>query len=114
MFIDARVPVVFGEIGQADPVDALLIEGDAPAPANRPVARYERGRSAPSHAPGCACCGPRSAVAMALARLFLARARGEVAFFHRVVAVPLDAEGEEAVRAAIQGDPLACARFRVA
>jgi hypothetical protein len=106
--------VVFGGIGQADLVDALLIEGDAPAPANRPVARYERGTPAPSHAPGCACCGPRNAVTMALTRLFLARTRGEVAFFHRVVAVPLDAEGEEAVRAAVQDDPLACARFRVA
>jgi len=39
MHIDARVPVVFGAITDARPDDALLIEGDAPAPDGRVVVR---------------------------------------------------------------------------
>ena len=39
MFIDARVPVVFGSIEDAGPDDALLIDGDSEAPAGRVVAR---------------------------------------------------------------------------
>jgi hypothetical protein len=106
---DARLPVVFGEVAAAGPDDGLLIEGDAPAPPGRAVARFAAGPR-PWHAMGCACCVPRAAAAAALGRLYLARARGEVAFFHRVVAVVSD---PAAVRAALAEDTLAAGRFRV-
>ncbi len=108
MHIDARVPVVFGAIGDAGPDDALLIEGDAPAPDGRVVVRLME-QSLPSHAIGCACCVPRSAAGSALAGLFLSRGRGDVAFFRRVVAVT---EDRAAVMAAIDGDMLASGWFR--
>jgi hypothetical protein len=107
--MDARVPVVFGDIATAGPDDGLLIEGAAPAPPGRAVARFTPGPLR-WHAPGCACCAPRAAAAAALGRLYLARARGEVAFFHRVVAVVND---PAAVRAALSGDALAAGRFRL-
>jgi hypothetical protein len=66
-----------------------------------------------SHAIGCACCTPRSAVAEALGRLLLARARGEVPWFTRVVAATVTPAGEAAVRAAVAQDPIAGARFRI-
>jgi hypothetical protein len=101
--------VVFADQASAGPDDALLIEGEAPAPPGRAVARFAAGPR-PWHAPGCACCVPRAAAAAALGRLFLARARGEVAFFRRVVAVVND---PAAVRAALAEDVLAAARFRL-
>jgi hypothetical protein len=106
---DARVPVIFGDIAAAGPDDGLLIEGEAPAPPGRAVARFS---SAPRrwHAAGCACCVPRAAAAAALGRLYLARARGEVPFFRRVVASVRD---PASVRAALAGDTLAAGRFRV-
>jgi len=107
--MDARVPVVFGELAAAGPEDGLLIEGDAPAPAGRAVARFTAGPLS-WHAPSCACCVPRAAAAAALGRLYLARARGEVAFFRRVVAVVND---PEAVRAALAEDRLAAGRYRL-
>ena len=109
MSTDARLPVVFGDFSTAGPDDALLIEGEAPAPAGAAVARFAAGPR-PWHAVGCACCVPRAAAAAALGRLYLARARGEVAFFRRVVAVVHD---PGAVRAALAADALAAARFRI-
>jgi hypothetical protein len=106
---DARLPVVFGDIALAGPDDALLIEGEAPAPPGRPVARFTPGPLR-WHAAGCACCAPRAAAAAALGRLFLARARGDISFFRRVIAVVTD---QAAVRAAIAGDALAAGRFRL-
>ena len=108
MFVDARVPVVFASIAEAEPDDALLIEGDEPVPEGRVVVRLAD-TATPSHAAGCVCCVPRSAVGSALASLFLARGRGEVAFFRRVVAVTAD---PSAVRAALHDDPLASGWFR--
>ncbi|MCW3476830.1 hypothetical protein OL599_19875 [Rhodovastum sp. RN2-1] len=106
--MDARVPVVFGAVGDAGAGDALLIEGDAPAPAGRTAARFA---ATALHVAGCLCCLPRSAAGAALGALFLARARGEVPFFRRVVAVAADTD---AVRAALADDPLAAGRFRLA
>jgi hypothetical protein len=106
---DARVPVVFSDFAAPGPDDALLIEGDAPAPPGRVVVRFAAGPR-PWHAPGCACCAPRAAAAAALGRLYLARARGEVAFFRRVVAVVKD---PAALRAALAEDALAAGRFRL-
>jgi hypothetical protein len=73
----------------------------------------ERFELSPGHAPGCACCQPRSAAASGLDRLFQRRARGEIPFFRRVLAVTATAEGEMAVWTAIRSDPLVSARFRL-
>ena len=107
--MDARVPVVFGDIATAGPDDGLLIEGDTPAPPGRAVARFTPGPLR-WHARGCACCAPRTAAAAAHGRLYLARARGEVPFFRRIVAV---VNNPAAVRAALSGDVLAAGRFRL-
>lgn len=109
MFIDARVQVVFGALDDAGPDDALLIEGDTAAPAGRIVVRLS-GEATPAHVAGCVCCVPRSAAGSALAGLFLARGRGDVAFFRRVFVVTSD---EAAIRAAVEDDMLASGWFRI-
>ena len=90
LFVDARIPVTFG---------ALNGEGDASFTPSGVAA----------HAIGCACCTSRSEDALALDRLFLARVRGEVPWFRRIV-VPTD---NAALRASIVADPVLAARFRI-
>ncbi len=97
LMLDARVPVVFGNSRDAQESDAVLtgvLDG------------------ALAHDAGCACCMARTPAAQALSRLFMQRARGEVAFFRRVLVDGHDAEA--AVRAALASDPVAAARFRLA
>jgi len=85
--------------------DVAFIAGEGvPVPPGSAVERI----AAPAHAPGCACCVPRAALAAALHRLFVRRARGEVPFFRRIVV----AAEAEAVAAAL-ADPLVAARFRL-
>eukprot|EP01037_Dinobryon_pediforme_P002673 gene2673-2712_t len=108
MHIDARIPVVFGAIDTLGPDDALLIDGDAEAPEGRVVVRLAA-ESKPSHTIGCVCCVPRSAAGSALAGLFLARGRGEIAYFRRVLAVT---DNREAIVEAIENDMLASGWFR--
>jgi hypothetical protein len=107
--LDARIPLVFGRVEDAGPDDAVLMEGDDPVAVAGAVVRIAPAAVA-DHAPGCACCLPRPPVAAALGGLFLARARGEVPFFRRVVAVVAD---DAPIRAAIAGDPLVSGRFRL-
>jgi hypothetical protein len=107
---DDRVPVHFGA---AEAGEAVLAEGEASAPDSAPVARFRLSPARPGHAPGCACCIPRGPVAEALGRLFVARARGEVAWF-RSVAVVASPSGEAAVRAALAEDQVCAGRFRLA
>lgn len=109
MFIDARVPVLFGSVDDAGPDDALLIDGDMEAPAGRVVARLS-GDGPAAHVAGCVCCVPRSAAGSALAGLFLARGRGDVAFFRRVVVVTGDQDG---IVDAVADDVLASGWFRM-
>ena len=111
-FLDTRIPVGFGPAA-LDGGTALLVEGDAPAPAGTPVARFTL-PVATGHSAGCPCCAPRGPVAAALGGLFLARAKGEAAWFERVVALTQGARGREAVLAALANDPLVSARFRAA
>ncbi len=89
VFIDARIPVVFGV--EPGPLDAVL----PPQPG-------------PVHAAGCACCAARAPAAAALDRLFLQRVRGEVPWFTRVVL----ASPDPAVLAAVQSDSVLSARYR--
>jgi hypothetical protein len=111
--IDARVPVRFASPGQGAEASAWLAQGDAPVPTGAVLARFSLPPSLPEHPPGCACCVPRGPVARALSDLFLARARGEVAFFREVLAVVQDAAGEAAIRDALARDPVLQARFRL-
>ena len=110
--VDARVPVRFGKLENTPAGVVLLVEGDAPVGAGRAVERFTVPVEA-LHPIGCVCCAARSPAAQALARLFLARARGEVEMFREVVVVATP-EGEAAVRATLEGDPLVSAWFRLA
>lgn len=97
LMFDARIPVVFGT--SADVRDGDFVLADAL-------------NGVAGHDAGCACCVWRSPAAETLARLFLQRARGEVAFFSRVLAVG-GSVAEHAIRTAVQSDPVAAARFRL-
>ncbi len=111
---DARVPVVFAAAELAGAEDALLLDaglldaGQGGGAAAGVVVRLPR--AALGHRIGCVCCVPRGAAAEALGRLFLARARGEVGFFRRVVVCVADAA---AVREAVLGDRLVAGRYRL-
>ena len=96
LMFDARVPVVFGNSQDAQKDDAVLagLLDDVLG-----------------HDSGCVCCVTRTPAAQALGRLFMQRARGEVDFFCRVLVDGRAAEA--AVRAALQSDPVAAARFRL-
>jgi hypothetical protein len=109
---DGRIWVRFGAVGDAEPGEALLIEGPGPAGASA-VARFVLPARIGGHPVGCACCAPRGPVATALGALFLARARGELPWFRCVVAVTQSTGGAAAVRAALEEDVVTRARFRV-
>ena len=108
--IDARIPVRLGSVALAGTGDAILIEGTS-TPADYPAEMFAPATT--SHAPGCACCVARSPAAVALDRLFQRRARGEIGFFRRVIAVTASPEGDIAVWSALRDDPVASARFRL-
>ncbi len=108
--LDARIPVRLGAANPAEEDAAFLVEG-VPGVAERPAEGFTPEVS--GHAPGCSCCAARSPAALALDRLFQRRARGEVTFFRRVIAVTSSPEGDMAVHAALQNDPVASARFRL-
>jgi hypothetical protein len=114
---DSRIPVVFAASSAADPADALLVEARGPmsaplAPERGTTEVFATSRTI-AHPAACACCTPRNAVREALGRLFLARVRGAVPFFRRVIAVTSSREGEEAVRHALTHDAVTKARFRL-
>jgi len=106
--IDARVPVRLGALAEAEPGDALLIEGET-EPGPYPMAHFTAASAA--GVPGCACCAPRSSAAFALNTLFQARATGRIPFFRRVLAVTASPEGDMEVWAAVRSDPLISGRF---
>jgi hypothetical protein len=92
---DDRIPVVFGTLADAGAGD-FVVRADAA------VSGF--------HVAGCACCTPRGALPRALGGLYLARARGEVAWFRRVVVVAADVAG---ARAALAADRFVTARFQL-
>ena len=107
-FIDARLPLVFGEPSEAGALDALLFEGEGD-----PTPGRDWFLPAPetAHPAGCACCMSRNAAGIALSRLLLARARGHGPFFRRVIAITLTPAGRAAVLEALRTDPLASSCF---
>lgn len=100
VFVDARIPVVVGSAASAADDDVVLIEG------------RDFVFSPVAHPVGCACCVARGPLAEAFSRLFLARVRGEIAYFRRVLAVTTTADGRKAVLDALAEDPMVSARFR--
>jgi hypothetical protein len=112
VWLDARLPVRFGPLDGRTPTDAVLtdrsIDGGA---VTAPSAQFLPAE--PTHSAGCACCLPRSTAALALATLFRHRALSPAAPFAAVLAV-VTPEGEAAIRTALQNDPLASARYRLA
>jgi hypothetical protein len=106
---DSRVPVVFAPAA-SEPGDALLIEGEAAAPAGRLVAHFRLSGGVPWA--GCPCCAPRGPISRALLGLFVARARGVCEPFTRVV-VLASAAGEAAVRQAVADDAFLAGRYRL-
>ena len=107
--IDARVPVRLGSAAFVGVGDAVLVEAGLGAPPEVDSEPFAAG----GHAPGCACCLARSPAAVALDRLFQRRARGEVGFFRRVVALTATPEGDLAVWTALRSDPVVSSRFRL-
>ena len=108
--IDLRVPLLFGAAEDAAAGDALLIENEGVAPGHflpAPLEFHSR------HSPSCPCCQARNAAGRALASLLQARARGEVAFFRRVVAVTRTPAGRLEVEEAVRFDPVASACYRL-
>src|SRR5689334_16719300 len=108
IFVDGRIPVRLGQVQDAGRDSALLLPASAPAPEQAIVARLPA-TPPRAHPAGCACCAPRGRLAEALGRLFLARARGEAAFFREVIAVLPDENDQAELRAALASDPLVAA-----
>jgi hypothetical protein len=110
---DPRIPLRFGALVEAGPHDALLMEGDAPAPDGMAVARFRQEAAVFGHMAGCLCCAPRAPAALALNQLFLALARGRLPPFASVLAVVASEQGRLSVLSALESDALAAARFRI-
>ncbi|WP_230167030.1 hypothetical protein [Roseomonas sp. CECT 9278] len=90
---------------------ALVTDAAAPPPgfvAAQTIARR------PLHRALCGCCGGRSEAAIALDRLFQARARGHAPWFGRVAVLVASPALRRDLEAAISADALTMARFRAA
>ena len=111
--LDARIPVRLTRCAAGAGESAWLAQDDVAVPDGVPVVRFRLSPSSWGHPWGCACCVPRGPVSAAFGRLFLARARGEMAFFRDVWVVTRDAAGEAAVRDALAHDPVLSARYRL-
>lgn len=113
---DPRIPVtilpdrdsIAAWLDAAGPA-ALLTDGQEPPPG---FVASERFTPHPAHRFGCACCAGRSAAAMALDRLFQARARQRMGWFDRVAVLATSGKAQQEVATALQEDPLSRARYR--
>jgi hypothetical protein len=118
--LDARTPVALlpdsvalAAALAAGPPAAVLSAGGTPRPAGGVIhAAFDA--AAATHPAACACCAGRSPAATALDQLFQARIRNACPWFDRVVALAETPADAEAIRAALAGDALAAARFRLA
>lgn len=111
-WLDARIPVLVGADptpGDAGPDIVALVEAGAQPPPGVPHAVFSPDQA---HAAGCACCAARVGAALALDRLFLLRARGELPLFRRVLAVVASPAGAASINAALSADPVVSARYR--
>ncbi|WP_241665363.1 hypothetical protein [Teichococcus oryzae] len=118
--LDARIPVRLLDMPDAPPRAGsealsgavLLAEDGAALPPGAARVEHFAAPPAGAHPAGCACCQPRNPVAIALDRLFLARARGQAPWFTEVLAIARSEAGRDAIAAALQGDSVTRARFR--
>ena len=113
---DSRIPVTHlpGPEALADWLargGAAALLTDMVAEIAGPVAT-ERFDARPLHRFGCACCAGRSAAAVALDRLFQARARGRSPWFDRVAVLTASPAAQAQVAAALREDALTLARYR--
>lgn len=119
MFLDTRIQVRLvsredlAEALRAAPDAVLLAEEGIGLPHGR-AGEHFAPLAAGAHPVACACCGARGAAAIALDRLFLARAKGALPLFRTVLAVTSSADGEQGVRQALASDPVVPMRYRVA
>lgn len=119
MFLDARIRVRLvsredlAEALRAAPDAVLLAEEGCALPVGR-AGEHFAPVQAGSHPAACACCGARGAAAIALDRLFLARAKGALPLFGAVLALTRSEAGAEAVREALARDPVVPMRYRAA
>ena len=117
--LDARIPLTFvapaalaAALAAGKPA-ALLVEAPAAALPEGAAALEGFEAGGPTHAAACACCTGRPPVSLALDRLFQARVRGQCPWFTRVIAVTEDPIARAAIEAALDGDALSRARFRL-
>jgi hypothetical protein len=106
---DTRILIVMG--GEPGPADAVLVEDGCDMPESGYAVRFALGL--PGHPLACACCTLRGPAADAMGRMFRERATGVAPFFSRVV-VLASADGEAAVRDAVEKDVVTQARYRTA
>lgn len=114
--LDARIPVTLAAPGDAKGAQdaALLVEAGLPAPAGTWLERFDPTAHGVACAdPGCVGCAPRAPAALALDRLFLARARGQAPLFRRVLVVSAP-ERHAALAVMLREDAVVSARFRMA
>lgn len=114
--LDARIPVTLAAPGDAaGALDAaMLVEAGLAAPEAAFTERFDPAAHGLGCAdPGCVGCAPRAPAALALDRLFLARARGQAPFFRRVVVVSAP-QRHAALAAMLREDAVVSARFRMA
>ena len=117
--VDARIPLSILASAEAllaalngPPAALLLPEPPCAMPAGA-AAQASYALGAP-HLAACTCCAGRSAPALALDRLFQARARGQSPWFSRVLALAETPAAAAALQAALREDALTAARFRAA
>lgn len=113
--VDTRIPLMMQPrmsppCPKADRPFAALVGENAIAPAGAVLTEQF---AEVGHVTGCGCCRGRSAAAIALDRMFLARARAVVPWFDEVVASVRDAQAEACLRADLAADAVSTARFRL-
>ncbi len=118
IFADACIPVLVVTqesdlpVALAGTPAAILAEAPPPALPDGAAVLASFDLHLSSHPTACTCCGGRSAVAVALDRLFLARVKGEAPWFDRVVALVPGKEARAALATALRDDPVSSSRFR--
>jgi hypothetical protein len=115
--IDARIPVTLLPDPAALPAAladgraaALVAEGEAPPDSSAKAT--EAFTAGGAHAAACACCAGRSGAALALDRLFQARARGTARWFDRVLVLASSDAARAELAQALATDALTRARYR--
>lgn len=111
--VAAALPMGAAGDGPPPPAAGAVLAEDAALPVPAGAVALMRFDPA-THVVSCDCgsCGVRNAAALALDRLFLARVRGGVPWFKRVVALATSAPGQAALREALAEDAVTAARFR--